>query len=80
MVSLPRMEPSPITATRRDDRRSEWCGIELFNEPCSTLKTSTEQEKSELGKLAGKMAKVTGDVTGDTILVKTVAMGTAPKK
>ena len=30
-----------------------------------TLKTSSDKDKMELGKLAGKMAKVTGDVTGD---------------
>lgn len=45
-----------------------------------TLKTSNAQEKAELAKLAGKMAKVTGDVTGDSVMVKTVAMGMAPKK
>jgi len=45
-----------------------------------TLKTSNAAEKAELAKLAGKMAKVTGDVTADNVMVKTVAMGTAPKK
>ena len=45
-----------------------------------TLKTSNAQEKAELAKLAGKMAKVTGDVTGDNVMVKTVAMGAAAKK
>ena len=29
----------------------------------------------ELGKLAGKMAKITGEVTGDNVMVKSVAMG-----
>jgi hypothetical protein len=45
-----------------------------------TLKTSNAQEKTELAKLAGKMAKITGDVTGDNVMVKTVTMGTANKK
>ena len=45
-----------------------------------TLKTSSDKDKTELSKLAGKMAKVMGDVTGDNVMVKTVAMGMAPKK
>ena len=45
-----------------------------------TLKTSSDKDKMELGKLAGKMAKVMGDVTGDNVMVKSVAMGMAPKK
>jgi hypothetical protein len=45
-----------------------------------TLKTSNAQEKTELAKLAGKMAKITGDVSGDNVMVKTVAMGMAKKK
>ena len=45
-----------------------------------TLKTSNDREKTELGKLAGKMAKITGDVTGDNVMVKSVTMGMAPKK
>ena len=45
-----------------------------------TLKTSSDKDKMELGKLAGKMAKVMGDVTGDSVMVKSVAMGMAPKK
>jgi hypothetical protein len=45
-----------------------------------TLKTSTAKDKEELGKLAGKMAKIMGDVTGDNVMVKSVAMGMAPKK
>ena len=40
-----------------------------------TLKASTAPEKAELAKLAGKMARVTGEVTGETVMVKTVAMG-----
>jgi hypothetical protein len=39
-----------------------------------TLKAD-EKEKTELGKLAGKMAKVVGDVSGDTVTVKSVSMG-----
>ena len=35
--------------------------------------------KAELDKLAGKMADVTGDVNGTTVMVKTVKMGTAKK-
>jgi hypothetical protein len=45
-----------------------------------TLRTSNAQEKTELGKLAGKMAKVTGNVTGDDVMVRTVATGIASKK
>jgi len=45
-----------------------------------TLSTASAQEKADLAKLAGKTAKVTGDVTGEKVMVKTVAMGTAPKK
>lgn len=45
-----------------------------------TLKTSSDKDKMDLGKLAGKMAKVMGDVTGDNVMVKSVAMGMAPKK
>jgi hypothetical protein len=44
-----------------------------------TLKTSSDKEKMELGKLAGKVAKVMGDVTGDNIMVKSAAMGTMKK-
>ena len=39
-----------------------------------TLKASSNEEKMELAKLAGKMAKVTGDVTGTDLMVKSVAM------
>jgi len=35
--------------------------------------------KAELDKLAGKMADVTGDVDGTTVMVKTVKMGMAKK-
>ena len=45
-----------------------------------TLKTSSDKDKMELGKLAGKMAKVSGEVTGDNVMVKSVAMGMATKK
>lgn len=44
-----------------------------------TLKTSNDKDKMELGMLAGKMAKVTGDVTGMTLMVKSVTMGMAKK-
>ena len=43
-----------------------------------TLKASTA-EKGELDKLAGKMAEVSGDVTGTTIMVKSVKMEKAKK-
>ncbi len=52
----------------------------VVGEKVYTLKASTDQEKTELAKLAGKMAKITGDVTGDNVMVKTVAMGMAPKQ
>jgi hypothetical protein len=45
-----------------------------------TLKTSSDKDKMELAKLAGKMAKVSGEVTDDNVMVKTVAMGMAKKK
>lgn len=45
-----------------------------------TLHTSSAQEKAELARLAGKAAKVTGDVTGEKVMVKSVAMGAAPKR
>jgi hypothetical protein len=45
-----------------------------------TLKTSNDKDKMEVAKLAGKMAKVSGEVTGDNVMVKTVTMGMAPKK
>jgi hypothetical protein len=44
-----------------------------------TLKTSSDKDKMELGKLAGKMAQVMGDVTGDNVMVKSVAMGKEKK-
>jgi hypothetical protein len=37
-----------------------------------TLKTSNDAAKGQLDKLAGKMAKITGDQTGDTIQVASV--------
>jgi hypothetical protein len=45
-----------------------------------TLKVSSDKDKMELGKLAGKMAKISGEVTGDNVMVKSVAMGMAKKK
>jgi hypothetical protein len=42
-----------------------------------TLKTSSDKDKAELAKLAGNMAKITGDVTGDNVMVKSVTMGVA---
>jgi hypothetical protein len=38
-----------------------------------TLKTSSDKDKVELGKLAGKMATISGEVTGDDVMVKSVA-------
>lgn len=43
-----------------------------------TLKADAKS-KTELDKLAGKMADVNGDVTGTTLTVKSVKMGTAKK-
>lgn len=37
-----------------------------------TLKTSSDQAKGQLDKLAGKTAKITGDLDGDTIQVTSV--------
>lgn len=37
-----------------------------------TLKTSSDAAKNQLDKLAGKTARVTGDVNGDTIQVASV--------
>ena len=45
-----------------------------------TLKTSTEKDKMELAKLAGKMAKVSGEIAGESVMVKSVAMGMEKKK
>ncbi len=45
-----------------------------------TLKVSSDNDKMEFGKLAGKMAKITGEVTGDNVMVKSVAMRKAKKK
>ena len=44
-----------------------------------TLKTTSDKDKMELGKLAGKIAKVSGEVTGDNVMVKSVAMGMMKK-
>jgi hypothetical protein len=52
----------------------------VVGEKVYTLSTSSAQEKADLAKLAGKTAKVTGDVSGEKVMVKMVAMGTAPKK
>src|ERR1700746_479056 len=43
-----------------------------------TLKADASQ-KAELDKLAGKQAEVMGDVTGTTVMVKSVKMGRAKK-
>ena len=43
-----------------------------------TLKVDAAQ-KAELNKLAGKMAEVMGDVTGETVMVKSVKMGMVKK-
>ena len=40
-----------------------------------TLKTSSDELKAQLEALAGKAAKITGDVTGDTVAVASVAAG-----
>ena len=39
-----------------------------------TLETSNEDLKAELEKLAGMMATITGDVTGETIAVASVTL------
>ena len=43
-----------------------------------TLKAN-DAAKAELDKLAGKLAEVMGDVTGTTVMVKSVKMGMAKK-
>ena len=40
---------------------------------------ANEAAKAELDKLAGKLAEVMGDVTGTTVMVKSVKMGMAKK-
>jgi hypothetical protein len=40
---------------------------------------ATDAQKAELDTLAGKMAEVNGDVTGSTVTVKSVKMGTTKK-
>lgn len=44
----------------------------IVDDKAYTLKTSSDEAKDQLGELAGKMAMVTGDVTGDTIAVASV--------
>ena len=44
-----------------------------------TLKASAKDNMA-IEKLAGKQAQITGDVMGDTVMVTSVAAGTAPKK
>lgn len=45
----------------------------IVKDKAYTLKARDEQ-KTELGKLAGKMATITGDVNGETITVASVKM------
>jgi hypothetical protein len=52
----------------------------IVNDKVYTLKTSDAKMKAELGKLAGKMAEIKGDVNGTTLTVASVKMGMAPKK
>jgi hypothetical protein len=46
----------------------------IVKDKAYTLKTSDDKAKAELAKLAGKMATIVGDVTGDTITVASVMM------
>ena len=46
----------------------------IVDDTAYTLKTSDESLKMELEKLAGMMATITGDVTGETITVGSVMM------
>ena len=46
----------------------------IVEDTAYTLKTSDESLKMELEKLAGMMATITGDVTGETITVVSVMM------
>ena len=46
----------------------------IVEDKAYTLKTSDESLKMELDKLAGMMATITGDVTGETITVGSVMM------
>ena len=50
----------------------------IVKDKAYTLKATTEQ-KTELDKLAGKMAEIAGDVNGNTIMVKSVKMGMMKK-
>jgi hypothetical protein len=45
-----------------------------------TLKTSDATMKADLGKLAGKLAEVKGDVNGNVVTVTSVKAGTASTK
>ena len=44
----------------------------IVEDTAYTLETSNEELKAELEKLAGMMATITGDVTGETIVVASV--------
>lgn len=44
----------------------------IVNNKVYTLKTSSDATKNQLDKLAGQVAKVTGEVNGDTIQVTSV--------
>ena len=46
----------------------------IVKDKAYTLKTSDAKARAELAKLAGKMATIVGDVTGDTITVSSVMM------
>ena len=46
----------------------------IVEDTAYTLQTSDEAVKMELKELAGKMAMITGDVTGETITVASVMM------
>lgn len=50
----------------------------IVKDKAYTLKATNEQ-KTELDKLAGKMAEIAGDVSGNTIMVKSVKMGMMKK-
>ena len=46
----------------------------IVKDKAYTLKTSDTKARAELAKLAGKMATIVGDVTGDTMTVSSVMM------
>jgi hypothetical protein len=52
----------------------------IVNDKAYTLKTTDAKVKADLGKLAGKLAEIKGDVNGNTIMVASVKMGMMPKK